>query len=144
MTRNMYICMCIFVSFFLNVFFKKENKSLPWLWNLKSPTNLTYSYTGGSFGFMLPLARWQQNSICASPKKQILSWLHPEHNEVYMHHYKSCEWGASQWYFWHRKTKESKCRQAPIEEAALFPALGQCKINLPLHSKVIKCNPFYW
>lgn len=32
----------------------------------------------------------------------------------------------------------------PIEEVALFPVLGQCKINLPLHSKVIKCNPFYW
>lgn len=45
-------------------------KCSPFLWNLKSPTNLTYSYTGVSFGSMLPLARWQQNSICASPKKK--------------------------------------------------------------------------
>lgn len=50
-----------------------KNKNQPLLWNLKSPTNLTYSYVGGSFGSMFPLAKWQQNSTCVSSERKKVS-----------------------------------------------------------------------
>lgn len=42
------------------------SSNLPWVKYLKSTTNFTYSYMRGSFGSKLPLAKWQQNSICFS------------------------------------------------------------------------------
>ena len=42
------------------------SSNLPWVKYLKSTTNFTYSYIRGSFGSKLPLAKWQQNSICFS------------------------------------------------------------------------------
>lgn len=68
----------------------------PLLWNLKSPTNLTYSYTGVSFGSMLPLTRWQQNSICASPEKQQFSPLFSSNSYGMVIHWKWDWWKP--WY----------------------------------------------
>lgn len=48
---------------------EEKQKHSPLLWNFKSPTNLTYSYVDGSFGWLFPLAKWQQNSMCVLPGK---------------------------------------------------------------------------
>lgn len=72
--------------------------NLPWVKYLKSTTNFTYSYIRGSFGSKLPLAKWQQNSICfsAEMKESETNAMLPEiytlaHSiyQIYLHVYTS-------------------------------------------------------
>lgn len=89
---------------------------LPLLWNLKSPTNLTYSYTGVSFGSMLPLTRWQQNSICASPEKQQFSPLFSSNSYGMLVH-----WKWNWWKPWYKITTFYKPR--PEWQTQMYPFL---------------------